>query len=64
MYSEILLYLATGSCFNLKIARWSANKKSMIDLKKINNAPYQNAEQEWMSLLIKQYNIKMYYIFR
>ena len=43
----------------------------MIDLQKSNNAPYQNAEQEWMKLLIKQYNLhetndfpyQMYYIY-
>ena len=38
-------------------ARWSANEKSMIDLQKSNVAPYQNAEQEWTKLLIKQYNL-------
>ena len=43
----------------------------MIDLQKSNNAPYQNAEQEWMKLLIKQYNLhekndfpyQIYYIY-
>ena len=41
-------------------------------MQKSNNAPYQNAEQEWMKLLIKQYNLhetndfpyQMYYIYR
>ena len=46
-----------GSCSNSTIAWWSANKKSMIDMRNSNNAPYQNAEQEWTKLLIKQYNI-------
>ena len=44
----------------------------MIDLQKSNNDPYQNAEQEWMKLLIKKYNLQetndfpyqMYYIYR
>ena len=44
-YPELLLYLAIGSCLNSKIARWSVNKKSMIDLQKSNIAPYQNIEQ-------------------
>ena len=57
MYPELVLYLAISSCSDSKIARWSANEKSMIDLKKSNNAPYQNAEQEWMKLLIKKYNL-------
>ena len=55
----------------MTIARWSANEKSMIDLQKSNNAPYQNIEQEWMKLLIKQCNLhetndfsyQMYYIY-
>ena len=72
MYPEILLYLAIGSCSDLKIVRWSANGNSMIDLQKSNNATYQNAEQEWTKLLIKQYNLhnknyfpyRMYYIYR
>ena len=42
MYPEILLYLAIGSCSNSTIARWSENKKSMIDMQKSNNSPYQN----------------------
>ena len=52
------------------MARWSENEKSMIYLQKINNAPYQNSEQEWIKLLIKQYSphytndfpYQMYYI--
>ena len=72
MYPELLIYLTIVSCSNSKIARWSANKKSIIDLHKSNNAPFQNIEQEWMKLLIKQYNIhetndflyQMYYIYR
>ena len=44
----------------------------MIDIQKSNNARYQHAEQEWMKLLIKKYNIhkkndfpyEMYYIYR
>ena len=52
--------------------RWSSNEKIMIDLQKSNNAPYQNSEQEWMKLLIKQYNLhetndfpyQVYYIYR
>ena len=71
MYPELLLYLAIRDCSNLTNTRWYANKKSMIDLQKSNNAPYQNAEQEWMKLLIKPYNphetndfpYKMYYIY-
>ena len=39
MYPELLLYLAIGICSNSKIARWSSNKKSMIDLQNSNNAP-------------------------
>ena len=47
-------------------------KKSMIDLQKSNNASYKNAEQEYMKLIIKQYNLhktndftyQMYYICR
>ena len=57
MYPELLIYLAIGSCLNSITARFYANEKSMIDLQKSNNAPYQNAEQEWTKLLIKQYNI-------
>ena len=57
MYTYVLLYLRIISCSSLIIVRWSANMKSMIDLQKSNNAPYQNIEQEWMKLLIKQYNI-------
>ena len=72
MYPEILLYLAIGSCSNSTIARWYANEKSMIDMQKSNNAPYQNAEQERMKLLIKQYNLhkknyfpyQIYFIYR
>ena len=72
MYPELLLYLDIGSFSSLTIARWYANEKSMIDLQKSNNAPYQNSEQEWMKLLIKQYNLhetndfpyQMYYIYR
>ena len=72
MYPELLLYLAIRSCYNLTIARCSANEKIIIDLQKSNTAPYQNAEQEWMKLLIKQYNLhetnsfsyQMYYIYR
>ena len=71
MYPELLLYLAIGSCLNSTIVRWSVIKNSMIDLQNSNNAPYQNTEQEWMKLLIKQYNIhktndytyQMYYIY-
>ena len=57
MYTELLLYLAIGSCSNSTIARWSANEKSIIDLHKSNNAPYKNIEQEWTKLLIKNYNL-------
>ena len=72
MYPELLLYLVIRSFSNLIITRWSVIDKSMIDLQNINNAPYQNAEQEWMKLLIKQYNLhktndfpyQMYYIYR
>ena len=72
MYPELLLYLVIISCSNSTIVRWSVNEKSMIDLQKSNNYPYQNAEQEWIKLLIKQYNIhkknyfpdQMYYIYR
>ena len=71
MYPELLLYLAIVSCYNSKIARWYENERIMIDIQKSNNAPYQNAEQEWMKLLIKQYNLhetndfpyQMYYIY-
>ena len=71
MYPELLLYLAIGGCSNLTITRWSVNGKSMIDLQKNISAPYQNMEQEWMKLLIKQYNLhkkndppyQMYYIY-
>ena len=57
MYSELLLYLEIRGFSNSKISWWSANETFMIDLQKSNNASYQNAEQEWMKLLIKQYNI-------
>ena len=71
MYREVLLYSDIGIFLNSTISRWSANKKSMIDLQKSNNASYQNVEQEWMKLLIKQYNLhetnycpyQMYYIY-
>ena len=45
MYPELLLYLDIGSFSSLTIARWYANEKSMIDLQKSNNAPYQNVER-------------------
>ena len=71
MYPELLTYVAIVSCLNLTIARCSMNEKSMIDPQKSNNTPYQNAELEWMKLLIKRYNIhktndvpyQMYYIY-
>ena len=47
-------------------------RESIIDIKKSNNATYQNAEQEWTKLLIKKCNLhetndssyQMYYIYR
>ena len=72
MYPELLIYLGTGSCSNLTIMRWYTNGKSIIDIQKSNNATYQNTEQEWTKLLIKQYILhktndfpyQMYYIYR
>ena len=46
MFPKLSPYLAIGSCLNSIITRWYASEKSMIDLQKINNAPYQNSEQE------------------
>ena len=46
MFPKLLLYLAIGSCLNSIITWWYASEKIMIDLQKINNAPYQNSEQE------------------
>ena len=71
MYPELLLYLATGSWLNLTIVRCSENEKSIIDPQKSDNAPYPNAEQELMKLLIKECNLhkkdhflyQMYYIY-
>ena len=72
MYPKLLIYLEIESFSNQKIEWWSANEKSIIDMQKSNNAPYQNVEQEWIKLLIKQYNLhetnafpyQIYYIYR
>ena len=72
IYTELLIYLAIGSCLNLTIAQCNVNEKSTIDLQKSNDTPYKNKEQEWMKLLVEQYNLhekndfpyQMYYIYR
>ena len=65
MYPELLIYLAIGSCLNSKIARWFANKKSMIDMQKINNAPLSKRRtrmDETFNQTVKSTREKLFYL--